>query len=201
MYCEIKTCIKQTIKKNYNGIHDATEFENIIKELNQLIKPQYPIVKIKTIKKILSKYSYCDKAYIIIDTKNATYNTYDDISKKINNIIFVIKPVKKTHSIFGPYSDTWIHDVQTNDDVSSPELQRRINIFRYLENIEYPAQRSPAWYAARDQKITASDIGLCLGDDHYNEPYYAIFKKLRETFANNPNTYHGKKMEEIATLI
>ncbi len=201
MPCEIKTCIKHTIKKSYNGIHDASEFENIIKELNQVIKPQYPEVKLQTIKKILSKYSHCEKAHIIIDTKNATYNTYDDISKKINNITFVIKPVKKTGPLFGPYSDTWIHDKQFDDDVSSPELQRRIKIFRYLENIEYPAQRSPEWYAARDQKITASDIGLCLGDDHYNEPYYAIFKKLRETFANNPNTYHGKKMEEIATLI
>ena len=70
MPCEIKTCIKHTIKKSYNGIHDASEFENIIKELNQLIKPQYPELKLQTIKKILSKYSHCEKAHIIIDTKN-----------------------------------------------------------------------------------------------------------------------------------
>jgi putative phage-type endonuclease len=198
---DIKHTIKQTIKRLYNGIHDASQFEKIISDVTILVTSTYKNLNEQLVKKLVSKYSHIHLNYLIIDTKNPTYNLYQDIVKNISDIKLTIKPCKKTHPIYGPYSDTWIHDIQVDDDVSSKELQRRINIFRYLENVEYPAQRSPEWYAARDKKITASDIGLCLGDDHYNEPYYAILKKMRETFANNPNTYHGKKMEEIATII
>lgn len=201
MTSEIKNDIKSTIKRNYNGIHDASKFKSIIDDIYSLLKKSHEDLNKKVVNRLVSKYTHYENMHIIIDTKNPTYNNYDDIITMLQNIKYKIKPVKKTHPLFGPFSETWIHDVQVDDDVSSPELQRRIKIFRYLENIDYPAQRSPEWYAARDQKITASDIGLCLGDDHYNEPYYAIIKKMRETFANNPNTYHGKKMEEIATLI
>jgi len=201
MSTNTKTHIKTYIKKNYNDIYHSEQFDKIIKNVYDNLKQIYPELKLSTIQRLVSKYTHFQKDHIIIDTKNPTYNSYDDLITKIKAVKLSIKPVKKTSPLFGPFSDTWIHDKQFDDDLSKLEIQRRIKIFQYLENIEYPAQRSPEWYAARDQKITASDIGLCLGDDHYNEPYFAIFKKLRETFANNPNTYHGKKMEEIATLI
>jgi putative phage-type endonuclease len=198
----IKTTIKQYIKSNHNDIYHCEQFEKILLTIYNNLKMSNSELKINSVQKILSKYSHIEKDHIIINTSTPTYNSYEEIINKIKNIKFKITPIKKTDIKYGPFSSSWIHDIiQYDDDLSSDEIQRRIKIFRYLKSIEYPAQRSPAWYAARDQQITASDIGLCVGDDHYNESYYVIIKKLRETFANNPNTYHGKKFEENATLI
>lgn len=201
---QIKNHIKQYIKTNYNGVYHCEKYEIILNSIYTNLKQIYSELKLSSVQRILSKYTHFELNNIVIDTKNPTYNTYDEIINKISSLKLnlVINPIKKTDPKYGPFSNSWIHDkIQYDDNVSSEEIQRRIKIFRYLKSIEYPAQRSPEWYAARDQKITASDIGLCLGDDHYNAPYFAIIKKLRETFANNPNTYHGKKFEEIATLI
>ena len=199
---QIKNQIKKSIKENYNGIYHSEQFENIITEIYMVLRRTCSEVKLKTVQRLLSKYTCFSKNHIIVDTKNPTYNTYDELIEMIKKVKLVITPIRKTEAKYGPFTDSWIHDsIQIDDDVSSEEIQRRTKIFDFLQNVDYPAQRSPEWYAARDQKITASDIGLCLGDDHYNEPYYAMIKKMRETFANNPNTYHGKKFEEIATLI
>ena len=185
---EIKNAIKTYIKQNLNGCYNKNEQEinkfilNIFKNLKQ----NYKNVKISTIHRLLSKYTSIIDDKMIIDTYNPSYMKWDELIKMLKNRKWKLIPKKQNNS---------------DDDISNEILQRRFKTFKKIQGVEYPEQRSPGWYAERDKGMTASAIGTALGDDHYSEPYHCILIKLRETFNNNENTYHGKKFEAIATLI
>ena len=105
------------------------------------------------------------------------------------------KPTKK---IYGPIGSQWVHDVQIHDERD----KRLAKIVDNLLAIEYPAQRSPEWFASRDSKITASDGGCVLNMNHYEPQYKFVIKKIGfGEFISNEFCYHGKKYEQIATMI
>ncbi len=195
--------LKQYIVK-LNGVHNKNNIDMIIKELSEKINVDKSILK-----NVISKYSYILADNLVIDTNHKTGNTYNILSNKLTKSKLTetnkdkLLPFRHNglNPLFGPFSGQWIHDTQIDDDITSPEVHRRIAQFDYLNNIIYPAQRSPEWYAQRDGKITASDAGTVIGDNHHEEPYRMVVKKLRETFQNNEFTYHGKKYEDIAKLI
>jgi putative phage-type endonuclease len=188
------TIIKRFLKSNYNGKYNPSEYllllEDISNKLNNIDK--------NLIKKLLGKYTKIDNNKLIINTQDPSYYSYDNI---MNLILSMPLQIKKINRRFFPRTNHWIHDDQIDDDISDESIKRRTDIFNKISSVEYPAQRSPEWYAQRDQKITASDIGLCLGDDHHNMIHFFLVKKFRETFSNNVHTYHGKKLETIATMI
>lgn len=189
---DIKTQIKTDLKKNYNGEYTPTQYLEII---NTLVTKYDE----KVARRILSKYTnIVSSEQIVINTYLPTYNKTEHI---VNSLILSSLPIVPVKKLVFPSTKCWIHDKQVDDNISSSDVQRRAEIFRKIKSVIYPAQRSPEWYAQRDQKITASDIGLCLGDDHHQMVYYFLVKKFRETFSNNENTYHGKKFEAIATMI
>jgi len=198
---EIKKSIKSYIKQNLNGYHIKNEqiYNNFVLVILKYLKQNYSNIKVSTIQRLLSKYTLIVDNKIIIDTYNPTYLKWNDQIIMLKNRNWKIIPKRRTNLL--PFGKSWVHDVQTDDDISSRDLQRRFKTFKKIQTIEYPAQRSPQWYAERDKGMTASAIGTALGDDHYSEPYHCILIKLRETFNNNENTYHGKKFEAIATLI
>jgi len=198
---EIKKSIKSYIKQNLNGYHIKNEqiYNNFVLVILKYLKQNYSNIKVSTIQRLLSKYTLIVDNKIIIDTYNPTYLKWNDLIIMLKNRNWKIIPKRRTNLL--PFGKSWVHDVQTDDDISSRDLQRRFKTFKKIQTIEYPAQRSPQWYAERDKGMTASAIGTALGDDHYSEPYHCILIKLRETFNNNENTYHGKKFEAIATLI
>lgn len=198
---EIKKSIKSYIKQNLNGYHIKNEqvYNKFVLVILKYLKQNYSNIKVSTIQRLLSKYTLIIDNKIIIDTYNPTYLKWNDLITMLKNRNWKIIPKRRTNLL--PLGKSWVHDVQTDDDISSKDLQRRFNTFKKIQTIEYPAQRSPQWYAERDKGMTASAIGTALGDDHYSEPYHCILIKLRETFNNNENTYHGKKFEAIATLI
>jgi len=114
-------------------------------------------------------------------------------------------PEKKTleqhGEAYGPFGSQWIHDKQI-DDVWGPDEERRAKEFDRLRNIVLPEQRSKEWFKMREGKITASDLGCLLGDNHYEAPYKFILKKIDPPpFNSNIYCYHGKKYEEIATMV
>lgn len=149
----------------------------------------------------MSSYTSIHNIHLYVNTKDPSLLSYNELKHNIKQIQLYTQFIKYTSPEFGPYGTDWVHDIQIDDRISSHRVKRRTQIFNSLSSVEYPAQRSPEWYAQRDQKITASDIGTCLGEDKYNQPYYVIQKKMRETFSSNINTYHGKKFEQIATMI
>ena len=88
------------------------------------------------------------------------------------------------------------------DDVITTEIKRNVIIVKKLLKIEFPEQRSDAWFKLRDGKITASDGGCVVGVNHYEAPFKFIMKKIRKPpFTDSANTWHGKKYEKIACMI
>lgn len=100
-----------------------------------------------------------------------------------------------------PHGTQNIHDVQ-HDDIINDDAIELTKRFEILRAIKLPEQRSQEWYDMRDGKITASDGGT-VTDDNSHEPQYSfILKKTGNMpFKSNMYCYHGKKYEEIATLI
>jgi len=108
---------------------------------------------------------------------------------------------KKTDKKFGPFGTQWIHDNQ-KDDLIDAKTKETTEIVRKLMTIEYPEQRSPEWFALRDGRITASDGGCVIGENHYEQPYKFLVKKVqRPPFENNMFCHHGTKHENVATSI
>jgi putative phage-type endonuclease len=198
---EIKNKIKSYIKQNLNGYYNKNEqeYNKFVLNILRYLKSLYKDVKVSTIQRILAKYTIIIDNTLIVNTKNPSYNKWDELIMTLKIRNWKIIPKRRTDLL--PCGKSWIHDVQIDDDISDKDLQRRYKTFKKIQAVEYPAQRSPQWYAERDKGMTASAIGTALGDDHYSEPYHCILIKLRETFNNNENTYHGKKFEAIATLI
>ena len=105
---------------------------------------------------------------------------------------------KKEDQTFG---SQWIHENQKNDEIDDKVIQRRKQ-FDKLRAIKLPVQRSPEWFAMRNDKITASDGGTVIGQNKYEPVYNFILKKtIGSEFKSNLNCYHGKKYEQIATMI
>jgi len=110
-------------------------------------------------------------------------------------------PIKQTSEIFGPYGTQWIHDIQEHDKITD-ELEKRGEIYDKLRSVKLPPQRSKEWFKMRMTRITASDGGCVLGQNKYESPYKFILKKTTDVpFQSNKFCYHGKKLEEIATMI
>jgi putative phage-type endonuclease len=197
----LQLSIKKTIKSDINAVYEIYTFDQILSELYNKLKITYPELKYSLLKQIVSSYASVSNSQLYINTKDPSKLSYDDIKNIIRQTQLKIDSKQQILPEFGPYGTDWVHSIQVDDHVKSSRIKKRSSIFDSLSSVEYPAQRSPEWYAQRDLKITASDIGTCLGEDKYNQPYYVIVKKMRETFSSNINTYHGKKFEQIATSI
>ena len=193
--------IKQILTK-FNGVYPAKSISDIEAFINKIASDcNFNKTELKDLKEVVSKYSYIFSDSIVLDTNNKTNNDYKSLINIFNNKKYLPIRHNGVNLLFGPFGTDWIHDVQKDDDVSHPDIIRRKKQFEKLCSIEYPAQRTPGWYIQRDGKITASDAGVVLGDNKYEQPYRMIVKKTRETFQNNEATYHGKKHEDIAKLI
>jgi putative phage-type endonuclease len=74
--------------------------------------------------------------------------------------------------------------------------------FDFLRNIVLPEQRSKEWFDMRNNKITASDCGAVLGENKHEPQFNFVMKKVfGSTFETNLACYHGKKFENIVTLM
>lgn len=75
--------------------------------------------------------------------------------------------------------------------------------YNYLANIPQPVQRSPEWFALRNDMITASSGACVLGENKYEKPDKVLLDKIGhgEKFGENKFVHHGKKYEKIATMI
>lgn len=81
-------------------------------------------------------------------------------------------------------------------------LEKRYAQFCRLLRQEQPEQRSQEWFDMRNNMITASNVGSCLGLDKYKSKNEVLKGKcLGNTFTENPYVYHGKKYEQVANLI
>lgn len=111
------------------------------------------------------------------------------------------KPNKENYLKNGPLGSQWVHDDQI-DDVYNKVLTDRAVKFDNLRAVVLPIQRSQAWFSMREGAITASDGGCILGMNKYEPTYKFILKKcVGSDFKSNKFCYHGKKLEEPATMV
>lgn len=88
------------------------------------------------------------------------------------------------------------------EPITDNNYENKKNIFTALSEIVLPAQRSDAWFKMRSEKITASDCGTVLGQNKHEPVYSFLIKKVfGSTFETNEACYHGKKFENIVTLM
>lgn len=100
-----------------------------------------------------------------------------------------------------PRCNQWIHEKQYND-IYDKDTLRRLERFNDLKKLRFSEQRSETWFKERNNAITASDIAIPLNDNCYEKPYKLILKKTGNLdFKTNVHCYHGKKYEQIATMI
>jgi putative phage-type endonuclease len=132
------------------------------------------------------------------NTKNAS-----NVSNASNNMCQICSKntITNTEIQHHPYTTT-IYGEQFDDDVSDKKIKKRQNIVKKLMQLEFPAQKSLKWLELRNGKVTASDGGCVIGENHY-EPFYKFIQKkvLNPPFQSNINCYHGNKYEQIATMI
>lgn len=95
-------------------------------------------------------------------------------------------------------------DEVTFNEIKVPkEYQKAEDHFQKLFATPQPDQRTPEWYAFRKGRITASDIATALDHNPYEAWEEFIVKKCDPNypFYDNDTVFHGKKYEEIATMI
>lgn len=151
---------------------------------------------------------------LVIDkTADEEFNT--DVSEFLTNEIIEKKPYYKilypsyngykykrnSDPDRGPYGSQWVHDKQKDDELTERELKLREQ-FDFISKIEYPEQRTEAWFEARRSKITASDGGTAQNVNPYETQWKFVVKKLVEPpFKPGEACYHGTKLEEPATMV
>ena len=88
-------------------------------------------------------------------------------------------------------------------DVVPEELYLRRKIqYEFIRAIESPEQRTPPWFAQRNKSITASDCGSVIGENKHEPVYGFVIKKVfGQIFGTNVFCYHGKKFENVVTLM
>ncbi len=113
----------------------------------------------------------------------------------------VLKPTQRHGIKYKPHGSSWIHDEQKDDVLTDVHMARQQHFLK-LREITSPQQRSPNWFAMRNDKITASDGGCCIDENKYEPQYKFILKKIDTLpFPGAKAMHHGTKYETIATMI
>jgi len=219
----IVSCIKSFIVSYENKYFEKKELNNIISSAEKNLDYSTELLQ-----EIILKYIYFDnnktKYYInskrinkkiITDvfTKNKNKNSkketkdYDSDNSTDSEFTYELEykfPKKEEYNKkikFPPYGTQNVNEEQ-QDDKWSKELELRSKKFDMLRAIKLPEQRTKEWFEMREGKITASDGGVVLGMNKYEPQYKFILKKtIGAPFNSNRFCYHGKKLEEPATMV
>lgn len=179
---------KENTEKNINNINEDNKEPNLVTEESEKSNDTTLTANTEDLEQELSN---------LINQGNNDKNKYT--LPKENKYEIVCK--KEEH--FGPFGSQWINEIQ-RDDIIDKIVEKRIKTLRFLMALPFYDQVKDKneWLKQRENKITASDVGTVLGNNKYEAVYKFILKKVGgSTFFGNKNTYHGKKYENVATMI
>lgn len=113
---------------------------------------------------------------------------------------------KKEGQQYEPYPTTWPHNKTSNNlphhDILDKTCHKRTKQFEHLATLPFDDQGTPGWFAARDKLASASDGGCIVGVNSHEAPFKFLTKKVvKPPFSSNKFCHHGKKYEQIATMI
>jgi putative phage-type endonuclease len=154
----------------------------------------------------------------LINKNKFSYNEFNELKKLIENNLKIDKDeideilnrlFKKKfilnnnlcfddgQNCFREFEDKY-PDIDVPDEFK--ELESKFNKLRLLPQ---PEQRTKEWYDYRYNRVTASDTAAAIDMNPYETVEGFILKKCDPNFPfrDNENVHHGKKYEQIATLI
>lgn len=175
---KIDTIEESQLQKIELNDSESSQVEDNIKDpkIEQMMLPE---VKLEETTKLLSLLNKDKKVYSYPKEQEIQYTNYN----------------------YEPIGTQWVHDNQI-DDIWDEQCIKMAKQFDILRAIKLPEQRTKEWYEMRSTKITASDGGTVLGMNKYESQYSFILKKLGIIpFKSNAACYHGKKYEDVATMI
>ena len=86
--------------------------------------------------------------------------------------------------------------------LTEDEIKKNYETIKILDAAPQPEQRSPEWFAMREEMITASDMATAIEENPYQRPLDLIKKKCHITgYTPNKFTEWGVKYEPVADLI
>jgi putative phage-type endonuclease len=178
----------------------SIESNNIIKLDTCAIKQQISPVQTNLSKTIKKGFGVFKQSDIVKPTKILSPNV-DHI--QIPECVHVYTGSIRTDKRYGPYgTDNYHSDILSDDLIKSKDVVKRTEIFRDLNSRYYPPQRSEEWFKMRDEMITASDGGTIVNLNPYEQDFGFITKKVfGKPFETNEDCYHGKKFEQVATMV
>lgn len=178
---------------------DSINEQNTIKEKTEIVNEninakQYNNIRTEPMKKTLySGYAFGSKSNSIPKT-----NSGFQFKKNISCNFIIKDPNDNSEGSLMSSSDKAVSITVINEDL----YLKRKKQFQQLKLIKSPAQRTKPWFAMRNKSITASDCGSTVGENKHEPVYNFIIKKVfGSTFGTNIFCYHGKKFENVVTLM
>jgi putative phage-type endonuclease len=173
-------------------------------KINKIIKFVDKYIQLNKLEKILLSdfYKIADK--IIKEGKEYFSEITMDLVVDILNKKYKIKMSYESELSFDNGLNCFPEYVNLYPDIKiPPEFQHLEDQFQKLKALPQPEQRTPAWFAYRRERITASDTAAAIDENPYEPVESFIDKKCdpNHKFLDNANVYHGKKYELIATKI
>jgi len=182
--------IEENIKVKVNNIF--VKERKLQKQMDKKIKVEIELI----FKDLISNGNLCNEDLLNLETKNEIKNIICDILRDIIS-------KKSDFEIFKEYEDYIELLLKKSVKVTGPiynveDIIILNNQIKELKKIPQPEQRTPEWYAFRNGRLTASDLGTIIGVNPY-EKYEKVLKKkcgIEVPFFMNNNIRRGVKYED-----
>lgn len=216
--------IKKYINKHYNKKYMSyDQFMTVINNIEKYFSKNKQYGNEYTRKKVY-KYVSITNDSILLDTENPRDLKYKKIVEEVEKIkpklMSFFDRIRSTPKITSnessePFEKESIHQLDedngyqwqtggfsTIDDKYTKKEKRLEKVYNKLCDVICPPQRSEEWFKQREGCISASDGGTVDGVNPYKTLYEFILEKVNgRPFNANEFCYHGKKLEESATMI
>ena len=198
---------KTYVPKVYISADEILRREIVLKYSEKLHKQQY--ASFKTLKmdiladKKIENVNENIKTSIMSELKNICKISAQKIYENIPFEINYTHATKESFPNVEEYDETL---TSTNrcvltHEVSDEIYEKRALQFKKMSEIILPEQRSPEWFAQRNERITASDTGVVLNENKYEPQFQFILNKVfGRTFKGDIKTTHGRRFEQSAIL-
>lgn len=117
------------------------------------------------------------------------------------------KPIlykQKKEPMYEPFPTTYQYGGSNEPihDVIDKKALKLTKQFEHLKTLPFYKQGEQDWFDARETVASASDGGCIVGVNSHEAPYKFLIKKVaKPPFQSNMYCHHGKKYEQIATMI
>ena len=177
---------------------ETTQVETTQADTTQAETPQVETTQTKTTQSN-NTLSSTDSQLV---TTSKRINLLDNDFRLENDLVYLNQDNRKVGKHLQiPYSDTNIDIVYINDREFKKQLL--IEQVKRLQKIPQPAQRSPEWYNARKNRITASEAGKIVGGATDSDRKQLLRDKTGygKPFLGSAATRWGQKYEPVATMV